>query len=319
MSVENPRNSNSSYGIILLSGIDFTNNTFFEDYEKPILNDLLKKALKQAFIRDDFPKCESTVILQFIRRCVKVLVVQNRFSYAFVEFLNNRHKYYDLYSNNNCRTMTEGRYEQMTSQEIEFLRNPIVNRQFLNYSYWEDDNMKWFKSDICVLPDTLSRDFSKLSVRFPEGKCGIWETPCYTIYRELYEETCDVNTASIFGNPIELAVLLFRFIIRPNRDLEWRQSTTRYGKSQYALAIYDSNAELGTTYIQNKETRSYSWITLEKASRIMEKECNYPRIINDIAQQLANAFMWNLMQLDRSDRFVITVKLLEHIMIWNKT
>ena len=309
MSVENPRNSNSSYGIILLSGTDFTNNTFFKDYEKSILNDLLKKALKQAFIRDDFPKCESTVILQFIRRYVKVFVVQNRFSYSFVEFLNNRHEYYNLYSNNNCRTMTEGRYEQMTSQEIDFLCNPIFNRLFLMHSYWEDDNMKWFKGDIHVLPDTSSCDFSKLSVRFPEGKCDVWEPPCYTIYRELCEKTCDGNTASIFGNPIEPAILPFRFIIRPNGDFEWRQSTTRYGESQYALAIYDSNAESGTTYIQNKETRSYSWITLEKASRIMEKECNYPRIINDIAQQLANAFMWNFMQLDQSDIFTITVKL----------
>lgn len=313
MSARNFSSSMSSYGIILLSGTDFTNNTFFEDYEKPILNDLLKKALEQAFIRDDFPDCESAVILQFIRRYVKVLVVQNRFSYAFVEFLHNRRKHYNPMSRDRYnKPVPKGCYEQMTSQEIEFLRNPTANRQFLNYSYWEDDDMTWFKVNAHFLPNISLNDFSKLSVQFPKGKQDDNETPTYTICRELHEKTRDGNIASVFGNPNEPEILPFRFITQPNGDLEWRQSTTEYDKTQFALAIYDSTAESKTTYIRrNTETRSYSWISLEDVSRIMEKDCNYSQIIDIIAHQLADAFTWYFMQLDRSDRFIIMVKLLD--------
>lgn len=313
MFARNSSSSMSSYGIILLSGTDFTNNSFFEDYEKPILNDLLKKALEQAFIRDDFPDCESAVILQFIRRYVKVLVVQNRFSYAFVEFLHNRRKYYNPMSRDRYnKPIPKGCYEQMTSQEIDFLRNPIVNRQFLNYSYWEDDDMKWFKVNAHFLPNISLNDFSKLSVQFPKGKQDDKETPRYTICRELYEKTRDGTTSSICGSPIELTAIPFHFIEHFNGDLEWRQSTTKYDKTQFALAIYDLNTELRTTYIlQNTEIGSHLWITLEDASRIIEKDCNYSQIIDDIAHQLADAFTWYFMQLDRSDRFIIMVKLLD--------
>lgn len=312
---------NPSFGIILLSGTNFIGKDIpsLDDDDKNVLTRLLHETLEQAFrnirVDDSYIPTNGSKLVQFIQYSVKVLTVRNRFSYAFVEYMN---KCCGLNQQRKCRNSLRAqhvgqllpkrqrsdfvqtfrpvaRFNRMTQLECAFLNNPEDYTDFLVGSYWEKYPHGWFRC-----PDASSIDInSYLSIQFPKGKQSETDT-CLrdTICRELKEET-DISNG-------------FHFIERHDITIDvTRRTTTRraaadtataddklywyrremFGGMNFAIAVNDKDVETGRTDVHNKEIWYFAWITLKDAHESMEVECDYPKIIDSITRRLVITFI----------------------------
>lgn len=208
------KHAKSSFGIILLSGTNFSDKDIssLDNIDKGVLTDLLHETLEQAFrsIRadDSYISTDDSKLFQFIQYSVKVLTVHNRFSYAFFDYMN---KCYALNQQRNCHNSLQAQhvgqplpkrqrsdfaqisrpvamFNRMTQLECEFLNNPDDHTDFLVGSYWETCPREWFRYIGASSTDIGS---TNLSVQFPKGKPSMENDTCLrdTIRRELEEET----------------------------------------------------------------------------------------------------------------------------------
>ena len=198
MSMENYGNMNS-YGIILLGSTDFTNETFcnlssFNEDEKKVLTALLKDTLEQAFhtinnLNESHMRCEKLSIYHFIQRSVKVLTVRNRYSFTFYNFMKRCCEYY--------KQMQSIDFEQMTSQELEFIHNPSKCPEFLNggstgLMYWNEYPIDLFKveRDIQVIQRSdkvhnIRTRFTSAFYNFMRGRCEYYNNTPYIDFKQM--------------------------------------------------------------------------------------------------------------------------------------
>ena len=208
------KHAKSSFGIILLSGTNFSGKDIssLDNNDNVVLTDLLHETLEQAFrnirVDDSYIPTDDSKLFQFIQCSVKVLTVHNRFSYAFCEYMN---KCCALNQQRNCHNSLQAQYvgqplpkrqrsdfvqtsrpvamfNRMTQLECAFLDNPDAYTDFLVGSYWETYPRGWFRYIGASSTDIGS---TNLSVQFPKGKPSMENDTCLrdTIRRELKEET----------------------------------------------------------------------------------------------------------------------------------
>lgn len=314
-----------SYGVILLSRSNITIDDGLLDQDITTIQTILNESLKDAFNHDYDQRINYNnyqIIHNFIQHVVNVLVVQNRFSYTFSNYMTamfpkeNDSKYTDRFIeptytpciSDNFATVGEKRIDLtgMTTQELNFLNSPctLQNTNFMMKSYWSCGTHTHTSIDLlrpsCVDPVD---DFSKLSVQFPKGKYNQDKDGDFDnsdtmlikiINREFDEE--------INHNKIAASDPLYTFITQlDSKSLIW--VNTRYtivGRNNlhFALATYNTPAEPMITSINNKEIRLYAWIPLKLAINIMEQDCDYPAIIRWIINKLAMAFYSKLQTKD---------------------
>lgn len=171
--------------------------------KKKVLTALLKDTLEQAFhtinnLNESHMRCEKLSIYHFIQRSVKVLTVRNRYSFTFYNFMRRCCEYY--------KQMQSIDFEQMTSQELEFIHNPSKCPGFTNGTFWKYYPINSFKTEHDIPSVSPTDDLNKLSVGFPRWKQNMKDRCLYdTLCRELLEVTGITNDD-------------FHFIIRGNDD-----------------------------------------------------------------------------------------------------
>ena len=316
-----------SYGIILLSYTDIMKIELSE-LLKPNLStiqDILDETLKEAF-NYNYDKHviynNYQIIHDFIQHVVNVFVVQNRFSYAFSDYMSamfpkkKDSTYKDTIIKPTNIPRISGTFAEfvntatgykkkidltgMTTQELNFLKNPCIprNTTFMDNSYWPCETHKHTPINLlrppCVDPVD---DFSKLSVQFPKGKYNRNKDGDFNnnddmlikiINREFNEEINHNKIAASMTPSYTFITQLDRY-----KSLTWFDTKyTVIGKNNlhFALAIYNTPAEPMITPINNEEIRLYAWIPLKIAINIMEQDCDYPAIIRWIINKLAIAF-----------------------------
>lgn len=306
-----------SYGVILLSRSNITIDDKLLDQDTTI-QDILVASLTDAFnndYRQYYDHHHYQIIHDFIQHVVNVFVVQNRFSYAFSDYMTamfpkeNDSKYTGRlieptntpHISGNFATVGMKRIDLtgMTTQELNFLKNPHIpqNTTFMDNSYWSCETHNHASIDLLRSPCVDRVDnFSKLSVQFPKGKYNRNKDGGFNnsddmlikiINREFNEE--------INHNKIAASAPLYTFITQLDRYKSLIWVNTRYtivGRNNlhFALATYNTLAEPMITQINNEEIRLYAWIPLKIAINIMEQDCDYPAIIRWIINKLAMAF-----------------------------
>lgn len=309
-----------SYGVILLSRSNITIDDGLLDQDITTIQDILNESLTDAFnneYRQYYDHHHYQIIHDFIQHVINVLVVQNRFSYTFTDYMTamfpkeNDSKYtgrlieptytphisgtFAVFNNKGKKKID---LTGMTTQELIFLNSPytLQNTNFIMKSYWSCKTHKHTSIDLLRSPcvDSVD-DFSKLSIQFPKGKYNQDKDGDFDnrdtmlikiINREFNEE--------INHNKIAASDPLYTFITQlDSKSLIW--VNTRYtivGRNNlhFALATYNTPAKPMITSINNKEIRLYAWIPLKIAINIMEQDCDYPAIIRWIINKLAMAF-----------------------------
>lgn len=325
-----------SYGVILLSRSNITIDDGSLDRDITTIQDILNESLTDAFNYDYRPHYDHhyQIIHDFIQHVVNVLVVQNRFSYTFSNYMTtmfpkeNDSKYtgrrieptnspyisgtFAVFTNNKGKKKID--LTGMTTQELNFLNSPctLQNTNFMMKSYWSCGTHNHTSIDLLRSPcvDSVD-DFSKLSIQFPKGKYNQDKDGDFDnrdtmlikiINREFNEE--------INHNKIAASDPLYTFITQlDSKSLIW--VNTRYtivGRNNlhFALATYNTPAEPIITPINNEEIRLCAWIPLKIAINIMEQDCDYPAIIRWIINKLAMAFYSKLQTKDPTsfNRFI---------------
>mgnify|MGYP004665913875 CR=1 FL=1 len=312
-----------SYGVILLSRSNITiDGLLGRDQDITTIQSILDESLNNAFNNDyrQYYDHHYQIIHDFIQHVVNVFVVQNRFSYAFSDYMTTMFpksedsKYTGRRIEPTYTSRISGTFAVfdnkitgkkkidltgMTTQELNFLKNPCIpqNTTFMDNSYWSCETHNHTSIDLLRSP-CVNRvdDFSKLSVQFPKGKYNQNKDGDFNnndamlikiINREFNEE--------INHNKIAASVPSYTFITQLDRYKSLIWVNTRYtivGRNNlhFALATYNTPAEPMITQINNEEIRLYAWIPLKIAINIMEQDCDYPAIIRWIINKLAMAF-----------------------------
>lgn len=313
--------THDSYGVILLSRPNITIDGLL-DRNITTIQIILDASLKDAFNYDcrQYYDHYYQIIHDFIQHVVNVFVVQNRFSYAFTDYMsvmfpkkndreyrgrrieptNISHISGTFAVFNNKRTDKRIDLTGMTTQELNFLKNPCISRNttFMDNSYWSCKNHEHTPINLLRPPyvDPVN-DFSKLSVQFPKGKHNTHRDGDFNnsdnmlmkiINREFAEETKNLTTDTSMTPSYTFITQLDRY-----KSLFWVDTRyTIFGRNNlhFALATYNTPAEPMITPIVNNEIRLYAWIPLNVAIDIMEQDCGYPAIIRWIINKLAIAF-----------------------------